>query len=65
MKEKRYTQKRACALAGIDRRVYRRVSKRTEDTELRGRLKELSSERRRFGYWRLHILLNRGGWQVN
>lgn len=65
MTEKRYNQKRACALAGIDPRVYRRVSKRLADTELRGRLKELSSERRRFGYRRLHILLKREGWQVN
>ena len=65
MSEKRYNQKRACALAGIDPRVYRRVSKRPADTELRDRLKELSSERRRFGYRRLHILLKREGWHVN
>ena len=65
MKEKRYNQKRACALAGIDPRVYRRTSKRPADTELRGRLKELSLERRRFGYRRLHILLKREGWHVN
>lgn len=65
MIEKRYNQKRACALAGIDPRVYRRVSKRPADTELRDRLKELSSERRRFGYRRLHILLKREGWDVN
>ena len=65
MTEKRYNQKRACALAGIDPRVYRRVSKRPADTELRDRLKDLSSERRRFGYRRLHILLKREGWQVN
>lgn len=65
MKEKRYNQKRACALAGIDPRVYRRVSKRSADTDLRDRLKELPSERRRFGYRRLHILLKREGWVVN
>ena len=65
MKEKRYNQKRACALAGIDPRVFRRVSQRPEDAELRDRLKELSSARRRFGYRRLHILLKREGWQVN
>lgn len=65
MKEKRYNQKRACALAGIDPRVYRRTSKRPADTALRDRLKELSSERRRFGYRRLHILLQREGWHVN
>ena len=65
MKTKGYNQKRACALAGIDPRVYRRKSKRPADTELRARMKELASERRRFGYRRLHILLKREGWQVN
>ncbi len=65
MTEKRYNQKRACALAGIDPRVFRRASQRPSDTELRDRLKELSSERRRFGYRRLHILLKREGWHVN
>lgn len=65
MKEKRYNQKRACALAGIDPRVYRRVSNRPADTDLRNRLKELSSERRRFGYRRLNILPEREGWAVN
>lgn len=41
------------------------MSKRPADTDLRNRLKELSSERRRFGYRRLHILLKREGWRVN
>ena len=65
MEEKNYSQRRACALAGIDPREYRRRSKRPEDTELRVRLKELSSERRRFGYRRLHILLKRECWEIN
>ena len=65
MKTKGYNQRRACALAGIDPRVYRRKSKRPADTELRTRMKELASERRRFGYRRLHILLKREGWEVN
>lgn len=65
MNEKRYSQKRACVLAGIDPCVYRRVSKRPTDTDLLDRLSTLSSERRRFGYRRLHILLNPEGWQVN
>lgn len=64
MTEKGYNQRRACALAGIDPRVHRRVSKRPTDSDLRDRLKELPSERRRFGYQRLHILLKREGWQV-
>ncbi|WP_353471547.1 IS3 family transposase [Salipiger sp. H15] len=65
MKEKNYNQRRACALAGIDPRVYRRGSTRPADIKLRERLKELSGERRRFGYRRLHLLLGREGWQVN
>ena len=65
MKTKGYNQCRACALAGIDPRVYRRTSKRPADTALRARMKELASERRRFGYRRLHMLLKREGWEVN
>ena len=65
MTEKNYNQRRACALAGLDPRVYRRRPSRPEDQGLRQRLKELSGERRRFGYRRLHILLNREGWKVN
>ncbi|MBO9398116.1 IS3 family transposase [Shimia sp. R9_2] len=65
MKTKGHNQRRACALAGIDPRVYRRRSKRPADTELRTRMKELASERRRFGYRRLHILLKREGGEVN
>ena len=65
MKKKRCNQKRARASAGIVPHVYRRTSKRPADTNLRDRLKELSSERRRFGYRRIHILLQREGWPVN
>ena len=65
MKQKGYGQRRACALAGIDPRVYRRQPTRPEDIDLRVRLKELSGERRRFGYRRLHILMKREGWDMN
>ena len=65
MKEKSYSQRRACALAGIDPRVYRRTSKRLLDDELRAKMKELASERRRFGYRRLNMLLRREDWEVN
>lgn len=65
MTQKGYRQRRACALAGIDPRVYRRPPTRSKDPDLRARLKDLSSERRRFGYRRLHLLLRREGWSVN
>jgi len=60
MRQKGYRQRRACGP-----RVYRRPPTRSEDTDLRTRLKDLSSERRRFGYRRLHLLLRREGWSVN
>ncbi len=59
------SQRKACELVGISPRVYRYQSKRDDNEQLRKRLVELSSERRRFGYRRLHILLKREGWQVN
>lgn len=63
--EEGYTQRRACALAGIDPRVYRRGPKMPRDKDLRERPHKPSAERRRFGHRRLHILLKREGWHVN
>ncbi len=65
MTEKSYSQRRACALGGIDPRVYRRRPTRPSDEELRRRLRALAGERRRFGYRRLHLLLEREGWVLN
>jgi putative transposase len=65
IKDKKYSQRRACALVGMAPRVYRYASSRPDDAELRQRLRELSSERRRFGYRRLHLLLKREGIEVN
>ena len=59
MTEKGYSQRRACRLVGIDPRVHRYRSSRPDDAGMRTRLRELSSERCRFGYRRLHILLER------
>jgi len=63
--ERNYSQRRACALAGIEPRVYRYRSKRPDDGVIRKRLRELAAERRRFGYRRLHILLTREGVEMN
>jgi len=61
IRAKGYSQRWACGLAGIDPRVYRYRSMRPDDAVLRHRLRALASERRRFGYRRLHILLRREG----
>jgi transposase InsO family protein len=46
---------------GADRKMIRYRSCRPPETELRGRLRDLANERRRFGYRRLFILLRREG----
>ncbi|WP_094194448.1 IS3 family transposase [Bradyrhizobium viridifuturi] len=55
------SERRACLIVGADRTMVRYRCRRPPDTELRGRLRELANERRRFGYRRLFILLRREG----
>jgi transposase InsO family protein len=55
------SERRACSIISADRTMIRYRSRRPPDTELRGRLRELANERRRFGYRRLFILLRRKG----
>jgi putative transposase len=40
-------------------------TRRSDDHDLRERMKALAHERRRFGYRRLHVLLRREGHLVN
>jgi len=63
--EKGYSQRRACRLVGLQPKTYRYASTRPDDGALRTRLKELASQRRRFGYRRLGLLLARQGVRVN
>ena len=55
------SERRACEIAGADRKIVRYQSQRAPDTALRGRLRDLANERRRFGYRRLFVLLRREG----
>ncbi|MBA4082999.1 MAG: IS3 family transposase [Erythrobacter sp.] len=55
------SERRACALVGVSRRVIRYEPSRPDDRALRQRLRELAAERRRFGYRRLGYLLAREG----
>ncbi len=59
------SQRRACGLMELYRATCRYRRRRGEDQRLRVRLRELAEARRRFGYRRLQILLQREGWQVN
>src|SRR5690606_32913828 len=50
------SERRACEIAGADRKRVRYQSQPAPDTALRGRLRDLANERRRFGYRRLFVL---------
>jgi transposase InsO family protein len=55
------SERRACTLVDADRTMIRYQSRRAPDTELRGQIRDLANERKRFGYRRLFILLRQGG----
>ena len=59
------SQRRACSVLGVDRSSVRYRSVRPDDTDLRKAMKAVATERRRFGYRRVHVMLERQGWQVN
>ena len=65
IREKGYSQRRACGLVGLNPKTYRYASKRTSDEELRAKLRDLASQRRRFGYRRLGRMLERQGIKLN
>ena len=63
--EKDYSQRQAFELVGLEPKTYRYKTRRPDDSGVRQRLKELASQRRRFGYRRLHLLLEREGIIMN
>jgi len=62
----RKSERRACELMGLSRTVLHHVPCASpRNDELRARIRQLASERRRFGYRRIHALLRREGVCVN
>lgn len=59
------SQRRACSVLGVDRSSVRYRSVRPDDADLRKAMKAVAAERRRFGYRRVHVMLERQGWRVN
>lgn len=59
------SERRACRVIGVDRKMVRYRGTKPGDEELRARIRALAHERRRFGYRRIHILLRREGRVVN
>ena len=59
------SERRVCSAMAVDRSTIRHESKRPDDAELRDQVKQIASERRRFGYRRIHVLLEREGIHLN
>jgi putative transposase len=59
------SQRRASGLAQVSRSVLRYRSKRGHDSDVREQLNRLATERPRFGYRRLTVLLHREGLTIN
>ncbi len=59
------SQRRACEVLKIDRSSVRYRSIRPDDVDLRDAMKKIASERRRFGYRRIHLMLERQGIVMN
>ncbi|WP_244473932.1 IS3 family transposase [Rhizobium sp. Leaf321] len=59
------SQRRACEVLSIDRSSVRYRSVRPDDADIRAAMKLVASERRRFGYRRIHVMLDRQGIVMN
>ena len=59
------SERRACAILGLDRTSVRYSHLRPDDAVTRERLRAIAAERRRFGYRRLGIMLAREGIVMN
>lgn len=59
------SERRACEILRFQRSSHRYQLIRDGQAELRMRIKEIAAVRVRYGYKRIHVLLQREGWRVN
>lgn len=60
-----YSEREACKLLEMDRSSYRYEPVPNRNEQLREELKAVAHEKPRYGYRRLHVLLERRGWKLN
>ena len=59
------SQRRACDVLQMDRSTIRYQSKRSDDSDLRQAIRRVARDRRRFGYRRISVMLQREGIHVD
>lgn len=59
------SQRRVCDVLQIDRSTVRYQSQKVDDVELRDAIKRVARDRRRFGYRRINVMLQREGIHMN
>jgi putative transposase len=64
MRDHDISQRRACQLVGVDPKTVRRA-RPPDCPEIREEMKEIAGHRRRFGYRRIGVLLERKGMAMN
>ena len=59
------SERRACAVLGVHRSAIRKKPIKAPQDFLRSQIRDIAASRVRFGYRRIHVLLQREGWVVN
>lgn len=57
--------RKACGAIGFDRSTFHYKSRRADQAAVEKRIKEICETRVRYGYRRVHVLLDREGWDIN
>ena len=64
MRDHDISQRRVCRLVGVDPKTVRR-ERLPDNPEIRAEMKKIARKRRRFGYRRIGVLLEREGMVMN
>jgi putative transposase len=64
MRDYQISQRRACGLVGVDPKTVRR-ERPPDNAEIRKEMREIAAQRRRFGYRRIGVMLERKGHVMN